>query len=60
MAYESPLRDLIRRLRATASDHPAYSQAAAALANLYDHLSALARIEEVNRKLVNETEESHD
>ena len=35
MSYQSPLRDLIRQLREVASDHPAYSQTAAALSNLY-------------------------
>jgi hypothetical protein len=47
---ESALRDLIRQLRAVAEEHIAFSQASSVLQNTYDHLSALARIEEVNRK----------
>jgi hypothetical protein len=47
---ESKLRDLIRQLRAVAEAHFAYSQASSVLQNAFDHLAALARIEEVNRK----------
>jgi hypothetical protein len=48
--YQSPLRDLVLQLDRTAMAHPAYPQAAAAMNHLRDHLSALARCEEVNRE----------
>lgn len=49
--YPSPLRDLAAKLYAVAKDHPAYSQAAAPVSNLLDHLSAIARVEEANREI---------
>lgn len=48
-AYQSPLRDLILKIDAVARPHAAYPQACAALGHLRDHLSALARCEEINR-----------
>ena len=47
---QSKVRDLILQLRAVAQDHPAYSQCAAVLRNAFDHMSAIARIEEINQK----------
>jgi hypothetical protein len=43
------LRDLIQRLDNVAQNHAAYPQAADAMKHLRDHLSALARCEEINR-----------
>lgn len=45
---ESPLRDLARKLRATAREHFAYSQVADFMRHVDEHLSALARCEESN------------
>lgn len=45
---KSPLRDLIRQVQEVASTHFAYSQAADVINNAVDHLSARARIEELN------------
>lgn len=47
--YQSPLRDLIKRIDEVSVGHLAYSQAADALRNLRDHLSAIAYCEEINR-----------
>lgn len=49
MSYQSPLRDLIVQIDAVAQRHIAYPQACDALRHLRDHLSALARCEEINR-----------
>lgn len=49
MNYQSPLRDLIAKISATAQSHIAFPQAADAIRNLTDHLSAIARCEEQNR-----------
>jgi hypothetical protein len=49
MTFQSPLRDLIVKIDDAAKNHVAYSQAADAINNLRDHLSALARCEEINR-----------
>jgi hypothetical protein len=48
--FQSPLRDLIMRIDMVAQHHMAYSQAAAAIGNLRDHLSAMAFCEETNRR----------
>jgi predicted DNA-binding transcriptional regulator YafY len=48
--WQSPLRDLITRIDMVAQNHMAYSQAAAAISNLRDHLGAMAFCEEVNRR----------
>ena len=48
--YQSPLRDLIRQLDRVVVAHPSYPQAAAAMSHMRDHLSALARCEEINRE----------
>lgn len=48
--YQSHIRDLIPKLDALAQAHPAYSQVASAMSHLRDHLSALARCEEINRE----------
>lgn len=50
--WQSPLRDLIRRIDIVAQNHLAYSQACGAIGNLRDHLSAMAFCEEVNREMV--------
>ncbi len=47
--FQSPLRDLIRRIDIVAQNHMSYSQACGPLGNLRDHLSAMAFCEEVNR-----------
>ena len=52
--YESPLRDLVLKLDAVARAHPAYAQACPAMNHLRDHLSALARCEEVNHREADE------
>jgi uncharacterized membrane-anchored protein YjiN (DUF445 family) len=57
-AYASPLRDLIRQIDDVAHRHIAYSQAADAVRNLRDHLSAIARCEEINRELMERERES--
>lgn len=49
---QSPLRDLIVRIDLVAQNHLAYSQCAEAIKHLREHLSALARCEEVNRESV--------
>jgi len=49
-SYQSPLRDLIIQLDRVVVAHPAYPQAAAAMGHIRDHLSALARCEEINRE----------
>jgi hypothetical protein len=48
--YESPLRDLARKIRDVARAHPAAAQAASFMNHVNDHLNALARIEEFNRR----------
>ena len=48
---ESPLRDLARKLRATAREHLAYSQAADFMNHVDSHLNALAFHEEACRQL---------
>lgn len=49
MAYESPIRDLSRKLREVAREHIAYSQVCDFIKHMDEHLSALARVEEINR-----------
>jgi hypothetical protein len=49
MSFQSPLRDLILKIDEVAVGHLAYSQAADAIRNLRDHLSAIAYAEEINR-----------
>ena len=46
---ESEIRDLIVKLRAVALDHLAYSQVYGVLQNAFDHMAAIARIEEMNQ-----------
>jgi hypothetical protein len=48
--FQSPLRDLIVRIDCVAQNHLAYSQACDAIKHLREHLSALARCEEINRE----------
>ena len=43
----SPLRDLVRQLETVAREHPAFSQAYKPVQVCLDHLSAMARIEEL-------------
>ena len=50
MRQESPLRDLARKLRATASAHIAYSQVVELMLVVDIYINALARIEEINRR----------
>ena len=50
MGTESKIRELILLLRSVAMDHPAYSQVVAVLQNAFDHMAALARVEEINRE----------
>lgn len=50
MSYQSPIRDLIKKLDAVASVHLALPQVTAIMGNLYDHLSAVAYAEEVNQR----------
>jgi hypothetical protein len=59
MSYQSPLRDLIRRIDEVAKGHLAYSQAADAIKNLRDHLSAIAYCEEVNRERASSGDSIH-
>ena len=47
---ESKIRHLIIQLRAVAMDHPAYSQVVVVLQNAFDHMAALARVEEINQR----------
>lgn len=54
MAYESPIRDLSRKLRDLARDHAAYSQVADFIKHLDEHLSALAYAEEINQRYTGE------
>lgn len=48
--FESPLRDLARKLRQVAHEHLAYSQVADVMNHIDNHLNALALIEEINRR----------
>jgi hypothetical protein len=48
--YESPLRDLARKLGAVARDHFAYSQVVELMRHVDDHLCMMAFHEETNRK----------
>jgi hypothetical protein len=48
--WESPLRDLARQLKETASAHFAYSQVVDVMRVVDQHINALAFIEETNRK----------
>jgi len=48
--WQSPLRDLITRIDMVAQNHIAYSQAADCIRHVREHLSALARCEEANRR----------
>jgi hypothetical protein len=48
MTHESPLRDLARKLRVVATEHPAYSQVVELMQLVDEHLSMRARIEETN------------
>jgi len=47
---ESKIRDLIIQLRAVAQDHPAYSQVSYILQVTFDHMAAIARVEEINQR----------
>lgn len=47
---ESPLRDLARKLRDTAREHRAYSQAIELMSFVESHLHALAFHEEANQR----------
>jgi len=49
MGTPSEIRDLILQLRAVAQVHPAHSQVTHILTNAYDHMSAIARLEEINQ-----------
>lgn len=49
-SYQSPIRDLIVQLDDVARRHIAYPQVCDAMHHLRDHLSALARCEETNRR----------
>lgn len=59
MAYESPIRDLSRKLRNLAREHLAYSQVADFIKHMDEHLSALAYAEEVNRRYTGDRDESN-
>ena len=48
--YQSPIRDLMLQLDQVAQNHIAYPQVADAMSHLRNHLSAIARCEEVNRE----------
>jgi hypothetical protein len=48
--HPSPIRDLILKLDAVARVHAAYPQVCHVMTNLRDHLSALARCEEINQR----------
>jgi hypothetical protein len=48
--FESPLRDLARKLRGVAREHLAYSQVADFMNHVDSYLSAIAFAEETNRK----------
>jgi hypothetical protein len=50
MNYESPIRDLARKLREVARNHISYPQVAEFMNHVDSHLSAIAYAEEVNRK----------
>jgi len=49
MTYQSPLRDLARKLREVARSHIAYSQVCDFMNHVDSHLSAVAFAEETNR-----------
>ena len=51
MTAKPDLRDLARRIHDVAEVHPCYSQAYRAVAMLTDHLTAMAAVNELNRKL---------
>ena len=46
---ESKIRDLIVQLRKVAEAHFAYSQVCSVLQNAFDHMAAIARVEEINQ-----------
>jgi hypothetical protein len=48
--YRSHLRDLAQKIREVARNHIARSQVAEFMNHIDDHLNALARIEEFNRR----------
>lgn len=48
--FESPVRDLARQLSDVARKHAAYSQVWEFVNHMNEHLSAIARCEEVNRE----------
>ena len=47
--YLSPLRDLNQRVQTIAREHPTWSQVHEVFKVLDDHLSARARLEEINQ-----------
>lgn len=50
MAFESPVRDLLRKLRDVATSHIAAPQVADFMNHMNSHLSAIAFAEEVNHR----------
>jgi hypothetical protein len=49
-SWESPLRDLARKLRATAKEHFCYSQVIELMAVVDMHINAMAYIEEIHQR----------
>ena len=57
---ESKIRDLIRQLRAVAEAHFAYSQVCSVLQNAFDHMAAIARVEEINQATEADAQEAKE
>lgn len=53
------LRDLARKIETVAKDHPCYGQVHTPIQQVIDHISAIARCEEVNRASALEKPEIH-
>ena len=57
---ESKIRDLIRQLRDVAEAHFAYSQVCSVLQNAFDHMAAIARVEEINQATEADAQEAKE
>lgn len=54
------LRDLARKIEDVAKEHPCYGQVCGAIQQMIGHISAVARIEEMNRAVSLEKPEIHE
>ena len=57
---ESKIRDLIRQLRTLSEAHFAYSQVCSVLQNAFDHMAAIARVEEINQATEADAQEAKE